>query len=450
MTLKEENKVLRGEVKALHNKVNDLLKIIEQLGHKKNSRNSSLAPSIDINRKNKSLRGRSTKKSGGQKGHKGSTLPQSDEPDKVTDLKSSFCNLCGNSLSEISHTLLSKRQVADIPPIDVFYHEYRQYRCSCPHCNNKQTADYPSNVTAPIQYGARVQSLVSYLSVSQYIPYARLSELFSQIFNTPISEGSICNILNNASSKARGVYNKIKETLSKSEVIGSDETGAKVNGKKSWVWVWQDFLNTYIVCSENRGYVTIDTEWKNGFPASALVSDRLPAQLKTPALVHQVCLAHLLREATYIEEVEAHQFVKIFKDFLIDIFDFKKKQTQNFTTDSIVTRAFEDKLNSLLSIPILKDTHPKTVAFQKAMMKCRNYILPCIYKINIPPDNNGSERAVRNIKVKQKISGQFKTGQKAFCILRSVIDTLKKRGCEILPFLYEIMQLDAKAELQPE
>lgn len=86
----------------------------------------------------------------------------------------------------------------------------------------------------------------------------------------------------------------------------------------------------------------------------------------------------------------------------------------------------------------------------KKQIKVRNYILPCLYDKEIPPDNNGSERAVRNVKVKQKISGQFKTGQNIFCILRSVIDTLKKRKCNILTDLYEIMKFEPKAKLQPE
>ena len=443
--LRLENKALREEVRILTAKVEQLLKIIEEMGHKKNSRNSSLSPSSDLTRKNKSLRGRSDKKSGGQPGHKGSTLFQSKNPELVTDIKSKFCKVCGYDLSDANFKIKSRRQVVDIPRIKPVYHEYLQYTCNCPHCHNEQITEFPQEVSAPIQYGSSVQSLISYLSVYQYVPYARLKELFSEIFNIHLSEGSINNLLLKASSKAKPVYHRIKEELKQSSVVGSDETGAKANGRKIWIWTWQNLLNTYLVPSASRGYKTIEGEFEEGLPLSVLVSDRLPAQLKTPAETHQVCLAHLLREIIFIEEVEAHPFAPAFNKLLKSIFEFKKNQTSNYAVDSLETKPFEEKLNKLLAMPISKNDYPKTVTFQNSMIKVRNYILPCLYRKDIPPDNNGSERAVRNVKVKQKISGQFKTGQNAFCILRSVIDTVKKRKCNILDTLKQIMSMHPKA-----
>ena len=442
--LRIENTALREEVKILTAKVEQLLKIIEDMGHKKNSRNSSLPPSSDITRKNKSLRGLSDKKSGGQPGHKGSTLLQSKNPDIITDIKSNFCKVCGHDLSDADFEIKSRRQVVDIPPIQPVYHEYRQYSCNCPHCHNEQITEFPQEVSAPIQYGSSIQSLVSYLSVYQYVPYARLTELLSQIFNIDLSEGSIENLLLKASSKAEAVYHRIKEELKQSSVVGSDETGAKANGSKIWIWTWQNLLNTYLVPSESRGYKTIEGEFEEGLPLSVLVSDRLSAQLKTPAQAHQVCLAHLLREIIFIEEVETHPFAPAFNNLLKSVFEFKKNQKCDYAVNSPETKPFEEKLNKLLAMPISKEDFPKTATFQNSMIKVRNYILPCLYRKDIPPDNNGSERTVRNVKVKQKISGQFKTGQKAFCILRSVIDTMKKRKCNIMDTLKQIMLIHPK------
>ena len=440
--LRMENKSLREEVTILSDRVSQLLKVIEDMGHKKNSKNSSLPPSSDFARKNKSLRGQSDKKSGGQPDHKGSTLLQSKNPNIVTELKSNFCNVCGCSLSDADFELTSSRQVVDIPPVNVSYHEYRQYSCTCPHCQHKQVEEFPNEVSAPIQYGSRIQSLVSYFSVYQYIPYARLAAMFSQVFNLPLSEGSIQNILVKSASKAGVIYDRIKEELKQSNIVGSDETGAKANGNKIWIWAWQNFLNTYLVASENRGYKTIEAEWENGFPTSVLVSDRLSAQLKTPAQIHQVCLAHLLRDIIYIEEAESHSFSQAFKELMVEVFEFKKNQKCDYSIDSALIKPFEEKLNHLLSIPISKNSYPKTATFQKSITKIRNSILPCLYRKDIPPDNNGSERSVRNVKVKQKISGQFKTGQKQFCILRSVIDTVIKRKQDILNTLSQIMLLN--------
>ena len=451
MTLQEENRklrfendLLREEVKILTAKVEQLLKIIEDLGHKKNSQNSSLPPSSDITRKNKSLRGRSNKKSGGQPGHKGSTLFQSKNPDIVTELKSNFCKVCGHDLSDANFEIKSRRQVVDIPPTQPVYHEYRQYSCNCPHCHNEQVTEFPPEISAPIQYGSSIQSLVSYLSVYQYIPYARLKELLSQIFHIHLSEGTIENLLLKASSKSEAVYHRIKEELKQSAVVGSDETGAKANGDKIWIWTWQNLLNTYLVPSANRGYKTIKGEFEEGLPLSVLVSDRLSAQLKTPAQGHQVCLAHLLREIIFIEEVENHLFAPEFNNLLRSIFEFKRNQKYDYAVNSPETKPFEENLNIILALTISKEDYPKTATFQNSMIKVRNNILPCLYRKDIPPDNSGSERAVRNMKVKQKISGQFKTGQKAFCILRSAIDTAKKRKCDIMDTLKLIMLINPK------
>ena len=442
--LRIENKALREEVKILTVKVKQLLKIIEDMGHKKNSRNSSISPSSDLTRKNKSLRGRSDKKSGGQPGHKGSTLLQSENPDIVTELKSNFCKVCGYNLSGANFKIKSRRQVVDIPPIQPVYREYRQYSCNCPHCHNEQVTEFPQEVSAPIQYGSSIQSLVSYLSVYQYVPYARLAEFLSQIFKVHLSEGTIENLLLRSSSKAEAVYHRIKEELKQSAVVGSDETGAKANGSKIWIWTWQNLLNTYLVPSESRGYKTIKSEFDEGLPLSVLVSDRLSAQLKTPAQAHQVCLAHLLREIIFIEEVEKHSFAPAFNNLLKSIFEFKKNQKYDYAANSPETKPFEENLNILLALTISKEKYPQTATFQNSMIKVRNYILPCLYRKDIPPDNNGSERTIRNVKVKQKISGQFRTGQKAFCILRSVIDTVKKRKCNIMDTLKQIMLINPK------
>ena len=73
-------------------------------------------------------------------------------------------------------------------------------------------------------------------------------------------------------------------------------------------------------------------------------------------------------------------------------------------------------------------------------MAKQDCILYFLTKANVPSDNNGSERAIRNIKVKQKISGQFKSLDNAnlFAILRSVLDTTIKSGNNVLNALHLI------------
>lgn len=442
--LQAENASQSQKIKSLEEKVELLLELLQKKVVKKDSHNSSLPPSSDLFTKNKSLRPVSTRSNGGQFGHKGSTLEMSKKPDKIIDLKSNFCSVCGQSLEAELFILNSKRQVIEIPPTVPIYEEYRQYACQCPTCNHQQLADFPLGVNAPLQYGSTVETLVGYFSVYQLIPYQRLQRLFAQVFSLPVSQGSIGNILERSAQKYDGVYQEIRNQILQSSVVGSDETGAKVNGAKWWIWVWQNLHNTFIIASDNRGSKTVNSVFENGLPNSAIVSDRWAAQLKTHSKNSQICLAHLLRDLIFLIETEQLDFATQFKTFIIRIFESKKTLLENnkaYAQNSEQALDLEKTLNKLLLISIDKEKYPKSAAFQVSMLKNRNFILPCLYNLEIPPDNNGSERAIRNIKVKQKVSGQFKSGQNAFCVIRSVIDTLLKRGVELLPCLNQINKL---------
>jgi len=443
--LEVQNIALKQRVKILEEKIETLLNILQGKVVKKDSHNSNNPPSHDKfkPKKNRSLRKKTGKKTGGQIGHKGQTLKQKDTPDKYIDLKSEYCNKCGSNLSEKNHYLLSKRQVVEIPPIKPIYIEYRQHVCKC-LCGHEQKADYPKNVNAPIQYGRSVIALICYLNVFQYVPYARLKEMFTSVFGLPLSEGSIENLLNKGARKSISVYNAILEHIKSANYVGSDETGAKVNGKKWWIWVWQNIENTFITASNNRGFATVERIFPDGLKNATIGSDRWAAQLKIGSKNKQLCFPHLQRDLIFIEETEKDLWASHFKNLLKKILELRKVAVERnvaYQKDGREVFKLEQQLNRLLTRCINKQKFPKTFAFQKSMIKNRNYLFSCIYDLEVPPDNNASERAIRNIKVKQKISGQFKSGQDTFCILRSVIDTFKKRNLNILEYLGKVMAI---------
>mgnify|MGYP000674496952 CR=1 FL=1 len=155
----------------------------------------------DLFTKNKSLRPVSTLSNGGQVGHKGLTLEMGKTPDKIIELKSDFCSVCGESLVSELFFLKAKRQVIEIPPIMPIYavrrpEEYRQYICQCPTCQHQQLANFPLGVNAPIQYGSSVETLVGYFSVYQYIPFKRLQGLFLNYFLFPFHKEVLVIFLN--------------------------------------------------------------------------------------------------------------------------------------------------------------------------------------------------------------------------------------------------------------
>lgn len=445
-SLFERIKILEQNNAFLIKRVVDLEAELASFKKKKNSNNSHTPPSQDPNRpkKNQSLREKTGNKPGGQLGHEGSTLLCSDIVDEIIEHKPGYCNGCGNDLKDITETLIESRQQIDIPPIKPICVEHRIYRKTC-SCGHQMESKFPTNITAAVQYGPGVESLVGYLHARQYLPYHRMQEFFKDVMNLPVSVGGINNILKRLTKKALPYYQTIKERIENAVFVGTDETSVKVNGNKDWIWTWQNEDLTFLVHSDNRGFKTIEDTFGNGLPNAILQHDRFACHFKCDALKHNICMAHLLRDLKYIDELYDKQctWAIEMRTLIMQALELKKELTITAYYGPCEKRQkIEIKLNELLSCAIDKE-HTKAKALLKNLLKHRNSIFNFLWHPKVPPDNNGSERAIRNIKVKQKISGQFKSteGASCFVILRSVIDTTIKAGQNVLAALVLIATL---------
>ena len=422
-------------IKKLQLEIKDLKTDIQLLKNGRNSRTSSTPSSHDYGRSNNyNSREKTGRKLGGQKGHKGSSLKMSTKPDETIKHFPKYCNQCGEEFSsDFVSRLRERKQEVVIPIIRPKYIEHQSYICKCSNCNTETASDLPFNLKANIQYGKNIQTLISYLSVYQYLPSNRIKRYFNDVMNLPISEGTIFNIIESMSKKAEPAYKSIAEFIGKSKVVGGDESGVKINGEKAWFWVFQNSLLTYIKVAKSRGYVSITETFSNGFPNSVYVSDSLPAQLKVVTKSKQLCLAHLLRELSNFEDAFnctwSSEMKQLFKSAILH----KKEMcmTDYFQVSKKVKR-FENKLSELLEFDY-SDKHKKQKAFIKRLQKNRKNILTFLYYHKVPPDNNGSERAIRNAKVKMKISNQFKSFDFAnhYAVIRSVIDTTIKNSNDV-------------------
>ena len=413
----------------------------------KNSRNSSIPPSQDQNRPkpNQSLRKSSGRKPGGQKGREGKTLEMVATPDKVIKLNPDYCNNCGVSLEGIKSIKEQTRQIVDIPPIKAVFTEYQTFSKFC-NCGCQNIADFPQGVNTPISYGSTIEGLIGYFHTRQYLPFARMQEVFNDIFNIDISEGGIHYLLNRFADKVTPVYQLIKQRVANSEVIGADETGVKVNGDKHWYWAWQTPRLTFITHSENRKGDTVKAHFPKGFPNSTIVHDGWKPQVNTLAKNHQTCLAHLQRNLNYLVELYPNsEWGTNFLKLLYDSLDLKNKMgNQDYIHNPQRSKIIQTLENLLYKPPDKK--HKKLYTFYKRMCRERQHLFTFLFIEQVPPDNNASERAIRNVKVKQKISGQFKKKQAAqnFAKIRSVIDTTIKNKMNVL----DSMTLIAKFEFQ--
>jgi len=434
---------LKREISDLRHLVQQLREEITLLKAGKDSRTSSTAPSHDIGRSNRiSLRVSTGKKPGGQPGHSGATLSMSDTPDETIDHHPLLCEHCGESLYHVESKSFIRRQEFDLPPVFPVCIEHRSHLKICPLCSFTNHGLFPDHLQAPVQYGARVEAMTGYLSVYQNLPYRRIKHLFRDFFRLNLSEGVVDSFLERLSLKSIPVYENIGERIRQSEVVGSDETGCRVNGKKHWFHVWQTRLLTFIVSHTNRGHKVIEEYFPGGFIHSFYVSDCWSSQLKVIARAHQLCMAHLLRELTnFVENLKSEWSARM-KELFMTAIELKNKMTEtHYLNPPDEVTKLNEELDQLLETDCSK-FHRKEQALIKRLNKHRQSIFTFLSHPNVPPDNNASERAIRNVKTKTKVSGQFRNkdskGADRYAKIRSVIDTTIKNGQDVYAALIEL------------
>lgn len=434
-TEKPSYDALLSENQSLKKLVIELMERIKLLEKQagKNSENSSKPPSTDVFSKKKIQNNRviSGKKTGGQKGHKGITLNlvPTEEASEVIYLPVTGTCQCGADMSETGAKQgYSRRQVWDIPELKPYIKEYQLEKkvCSC-GCKHQASCEEAPN---PIQYGVRLLAFSSYLQNQQLLPVARTQELLSDIFGfTQVSEQVILD-----SSKA--AYDKLAEwestqvkTLQTVPVLHADETGMRVNGVRDWGHVCCTDTLTLYQHHEKRGGKAhtahqIIPEFKG-----VLVHDRYSSYNKHECL-HSFCNAHLLRELKSLMEEKqawATEMYVLLNELHQGIRDSAYLETEY---PAILTRGF--LVNPMPERINPKGKIKKTTA--RNLLECfrdkKTEILRFFYQENVPFDNNQAERDLRMFKLKQKISGCFRTelGARIFCRVRSLISTLKKQG----------------------
>lgn len=450
MTEREQIVDLQGQLTVALTRISELEALVKQLSTAKTSKNSHKPPSTDIARKNQSLRVKSDKPVGGQLGHKGNTLKMSETPDVTEKIYPGFCNRCGESLAGAAFELVARRQVIDLPPIVPVTTEFQNYGTTC-SCGHHQCGSFPEGVANHVQYGKNIQSLVVYQSYFQFLPFARLQDFFKKICGVAIGKGTIENIIRRTAQKAGPVYEQLRLAIVVSFFVGSDETGFKVMGAKYWFWVWQNAVVTYIVAATNRSKQVILDCFPDGLPNSILCSDRLAAQLSTIVKGNQICLAHLLRELNYLIQAEQHDWATEFKTLLQDAIRLKQAQSAYDPNDAR-TLQIEQRADDLLAPLVLEERlqdkikHKQTITLFNGMVKLKHALFPCLYHHEVPFHNNGSERAFRMVKVKTKISGQFKSLYHEFAIIRSVIDTSIKNGQSVFNAIHTLVGMPVPTE----
>ena len=401
----------------------------------KTSANSSIPPSknpIGVPH-TQSLRKPSGRKTGGQKGHQGSTRLQTEN---VTGVErwypAAVCPQCGKPLDMDTATVSAKRQVVDIPlPIaaEVFDHLQMQVKCTCGHCCKGQ---FPENVNAPVSYGPNIMAMTSYLSTYQNVPFKRLTHLYETIFGLHISEGSVSNMLNAMRKLSKTPYEMIRQKVAGGKVAGADESGVNVSGKNNWLWAFQNEVATYIAFDKSRGHEVVNKHFSQEEQSGTVwVTDRWPAYFMDEVGMddHQICIAHLLRNLTYTMQAFPDDAWSL---DMLDLLRYSVHQRNKGILGPEVRRKMESKLDKLLARPpIYTSEDGKDTALdklKKSIAKHKDHVFTFLTNPAVPPTNNDSEKALRPAKTKVKVSGCFRsdTGVENYATVGSVIQTAIK------------------------
>jgi len=449
---------LIGELRLIiQQQAEELEKIKGQLS--KNSQNSSKPPSSDGLSKPapKSLRNPSNKSSGGQKGHKGHHLEAVTHPDHIEYYRVTHCKRCAKDLQTVVSTGFEERQVFDIPVprVEVTAHRAEKKYCTCGHLN---TACFPSEVSVSVQYGARIKAVAVYLNQYQLIPYARTEEMLESLYGVSLCEGSLYNFNLQAYQALENTQAQIKAALKQQPLIHADESGIRVEGLLRWVHSLGTARLTYYQHHEKRGQVAMEAIGILPGYTGIVVHDHLKAYLRYTDCVHSLCNAHHLRELVFL--LEHHNLA--WAGEMIRLLVVMKKCTERAKAQG--HDALHPKLQSLLmqrydhllELAFKHDSalhatehiaHPQKKRGRKKQSKAKNLLdrlqrfktetLRFLTDLTVPFDNNLAERDIRMVKLKQKISGTFRSDQGAslFFRIRSYVSSAKKQGHNILSAL---------------
>jgi transposase len=463
--LLEKLQAQEAEIKSLREDLAQALVVLSEANARikqlegqagKDSHNRSKPPSTngfkEPVRKTQSLREKSGKKSGGQPGHPGKTLMMVSNPDEIVRLSPSRCSHCQKALVATGSSRLEQIQVFDLPLMRLEVKEYQAEVKTCPNCQHETRAALPDGI-APlsVQYGPNVKALAVYLSCIQFLPLARTCQLLSDLLGTTFSQAAVLAACQKSAQAVQPVGEQIQVALQHSRVLHSDETGFRVGGKRWWLHVACTAWFTYYLAHPKRGNEA--TEAMDILPHyhGINVHDSLSMYRRYPCL-HALCVAHYLRELTYIHEQYqqdwAYQMTLLLRSIYLQV--QQAKQEALCLIPEADQQDYRRRYQHLVQLGLLANPPPTERTRQRGAIKKsepltlllrlqehHDLILRFMTNFEVPFTNNQAETDLRMMKLRQKISGCFRTvaGSATFCTLRSYLATMKKQGVHLLTAL---------------
>jgi transposase len=413
----------------------------------KNSGNSSKPPGSEglAKPKTQSLRRSEGRKPGGQEGHEGHTLRMVEKPDHRQVHRLTSCPHCENDLSQVTASGCESRQVFDIPFVQIEVTEHQAEIKECPACGKKARATFPAGVTQPVQYGPRLQVQASYLNNYHFIPIARTCELLNDFYGHAPAYAFVGEANQSVETAIGPALTEIREQLAQADVVHFDETGMRVAGQTQWVHAAATDSLTYYDIHQKRGQTAMTAIGiLPNFHGRAVHDHWKPYQNFTEC-THSFCNAHHLRELQFITEQYKQAWATELAQLLLD----GKAEVANADPEATSLSPerlalYDQRYQTILQQGFAANPPPEPPSIKQRgrpkqsppknlldrLDKHQPSILAFLSDFRVPFDNNLVERDVRMVKVKQKVSGAFRTpnGASSFCAIRSYISTVRKQG----------------------
>lgn len=450
--LRAQNAMLLAQNGALVARVAELER---QLGL--NSGNSGKPPSSDGLKKQparvRSLREPSGKTTGGQKGHPGKTLSRTETPDATVDHFPPTCGGCGAALSEAMATGHTARQVFDLPePQPLVVIEHRAHQCHCTRCGARTRAAFPEGVNAPVQYGARIAAFVVYLLHYQLLPEKRLAELMADLFGVSLVTATIAGMSRNCAARFASFATAVRDHVAVAAVKHLDETGFRIGGKTQWLHIASTILLTAYRISPKRGSLPQNL-------IGIVVHDHWKPYYTLQGVLHALCNAHHLRELQALVEIEREDWARKMQLLLRRACHATNLARQGGVPlsprlialiergyDAILAQGFalhdaQPALRCAADQAKRRGRKPRRIGHNLLLRLStrKQDVLRFLSDPAVPFTNNQAERDGRMMKLRQKISGGFRSENAAeeFGVIRSLLSTAKKQRWDVLQTLSE-------------
>jgi transposase len=423
----------------------------------KNSGNSNKPPSSDgLNKPTpKSLRKRHGRKSGGQPGHIGYTLPMAKEPNRIERHFVKSCRHCNGTLENVVAIYYEKRQVYDVPMVRMEVTEHQADIKCCPQCGEISKGAFPEGVTQPVQYGPEIKAQAVYFNQYQLLPLDRTGEIIEALYGHRMAEGTILEACQEVATQVQSGNEAIKKHLTEQEeVVHFDETGVRIAGGLNWLHSTSTDSLTYYAIHAKRGQQAMNDIGILPHLQGYGIHDDWASYFKYP-IRHGLCNAHHLRRLKFLEERYPQAWVTEMIELFVKIKEqvdtaklaslscLTQKQLVNFERqyDRLVTQGLQvnTPLTQVEGQPKkrgrIKQSQAKNLL--DTFRDHKKAVLAFMYDFKVPFDNNQAERDIRMMKVKQKVSGCFRStrGADIFCQVRGYLSMARKNKQKVLDVL---------------